>query len=133
MTQRIQLAATASATAVLPKHALLADDSSINLAVLKSMLVRFGVRKVSTVGTGKDALDKLLADPTIDIVLTDMWMPVMGGEELVSKIRRIPKLTKLRVYAVTADVEIQKDYKKMGFNGILLKPLSLEKLKTLFG
>ena len=133
MTQRIQLAATTGDGAVLPRHALLADDSSINLAVLKSMLVRFGVRKVSTVGTGKDALDKLLADPTIDIVLTDMWMPVMGGEELVSKIRRIPKLAKLRVYAVTADVEVQKDYKKMGFNGILLKPLTLEKLKTLFG
>ncbi len=133
MTQRIQLAATTADGAVLPKHALLADDSSINLAVLKSMLVRFGVKKVSTVGTGKDALDKLLADPSIDIVLTDMWMPVMGGEELVRKIRRIPKLARLRVYAVTADVEVQKDCKGMGFNGVLLKPLTLEKLKTLFG
>ena len=133
MTQRIQLAATTADGAVLPKHALLADDSSINLAVLKSMLVRFGVKKVSTVGTGKDALDKLLADPSIDIVLTDMWMPVMGGEELVRKIRRIPKLARLRVYAVTADVEVQKDCKSMGFNGVLLKPLTLEKLKTLFG
>lgn len=133
MTQRIQLAATTADGAVLPKHALLADDSSINLAVLKSMLVRFGVKKVTTVGTGKDALDKLLADPSIDIVLTDMWMPVMGGEELVRKIRRIPKLAKLRVYAVTADVEVQKDCRGMGFNGVLLKPLTLEKLKTLFG
>ena len=133
MTQRIQLAATTADGAVLPKHALLADDSSINLAVLKSMLVRFGVKKVSTVGTGKDALDRLLADPSIDIVLTDMWMPVMGGEELVRKIRRIPKLAKLRVYAVTADVEVQKECKGMGFNGVLLKPLTLEKLKTLFG
>jgi len=133
MTQRIQLAATTADGAVLPKHALLADDSSINLAVLKSMLVRFGVKKVSTVGTGKDALDRLLADPSIDIVLTDMWMPVMGGEELVRKIRRIPKLARLRVYAVTADVEVQKECKGMGFNGVLLKPLTLEKLKTLFG
>ena len=130
MTQRIQLAATTADGAVLPKHALLADDSSINLAVLKSMLVRFGVKKVSTVGTGKDALDKLLADPSIDIVLTDMWMPVMGGEELVRKIRRIPKLARLRVYAVTADVEVQKDCQSMGFDGVLHKPLTPEKPKT---
>ena len=132
MTQQIQIAATAPVSSLMPKHALLADDSAINLAVLKSMLVRFGVRKITTVSTGKEALDKLLADATYDLVLTDMWMPVMGGEELVRKIRRIPKLSKLRVYAVTADVEVQKDYAKMGFTGLLLKPLTLEKIRTLF-
>ena len=132
-TQRIQLAVSTPENAVMPKHVLIADDSSINLAVLKSMLVRFGVKNVTAVETGKEALDKLLADPSYDIVLTDMWMPVMGGEELVRKIRRIPKLASLPVYAVTADVEAQKDYAGNGFTGILLKPLTLEKLKTLFG
>ena len=132
-TQRIQLAASTPENAVLPKHVLLADDSSINLAVLKSMLVRFGVKKVSTVGNGREALDRLLADPEIDLVLTDLWMPVMGGDDLVNKIRRIPKLSRLRVYVVTADVEVQKNYRSMGFTGVLLKPLTLEKLKTLFG
>ena len=132
-TQRIQLAVSTPENAVKPRHVLIADDSTINLAVLKAMLIRFGVENVTTSENGKEALDKLLADPSFDLVLTDMWMPVMGGEELVRKIRRIPRIAKIPVFAVTADVEVQKSCKGMGFTGLLLKPLTLEKLKTLFG
>ena len=51
-------------------------------------------------------------------------------EALVRAIRANPKLADMPVYAVTADVEIQKTYKSMGFTGIFLKPVTIEMLKS---
>lgn len=68
--------------------------------------------------------------PRVDLVLTDMWMPKMNGEALVRAIRANPKLADMPVYAVTADIEIQKTYKSMGFTGIFIKPVTIEMLKS---
>ena len=65
-----------------------------------------------------------------DVVLTDVWMPEMDGEDLVREIRSDPALKDLKVFAVTADVERQKDYAGMGFTGILMKPITFETLKS---
>ena len=60
-----------------------------------------------------------------DIVLTDMWMPEMDGEGLVKAIRASGRLKSLPVYVVTADVEMQKRFRDVGFTGILLKPVTV--------
>ena len=66
------------------------------------------------------------------IVRTDKWMPVLDGEGLIREIRAREKWNDLRVYAVTADVETQKTYKASGFTGILLKPVTLNQLQSIF-
>ena len=60
---------------------------------------------------------------------TDFVMPEMSGEDLVAAIRANPELASLKVYLFTADVEKKKTYAEKGFNGILLKPVTLESLK----
>ena len=60
-----------------------------------------------------------------------MFMPVMDGEGLVNEIRKSPKLASIPVYAITADVEMQNQYKQKGFDSLLIKPITLEKLKNL--
>ena len=67
-----------------------------------------------------------------DYVLTDVWMPKMNGRELVEKIRSDDRFAVLPVYAVTADVEEQKYSSEQGFTGVLLKPLTSDKLANLF-
>ena len=80
---------------------------------------------------GKEALDILTsAETPFALVLTDMWMPVMNGEELIREIRKEEQWKDLRVYAVTADVETQKTFKDSGFTGILLKPIKLSQLQS---
>ena len=66
-----------------------------------------------------------------DMVLTDMWMPNMEGAELVRAIRDDADLAHLRVVVVTADVEVRKSAAEMGFDDILLKPVTGEKLRGL--
>ena len=111
------------------KQILIVDDQKLNLAILQAMLSRLGIHKVLTAGNGKEALEMLQNCGNVDIVLTDMFMPVMDGATLVGELRKSPQLAKIPVYAITADVEMQSQHRQMGFNDILLKPITLEKLK----
>jgi len=67
------------------------------------------------------------------VVLSDMWMPVMDGAELVKRIRADERLAKLKVCAVTADVEARATYRELGFDSLLLKPVTINKLAELIG
>ena len=60
-----------------------------------------------------------------------MWMPNLDGTGLVRAIRANPRLASLRVVIVTADVEFQAQALELGFDGILLKPLTSDKLSAL--
>ena len=96
------------------------------------MLARLGIRNVLTAVNGKDALEVLKQNPDgVDLVLTDMSMPVMDGAALVREIRKSPQFAALPVYVITADVEMQSEYKQAGFDDMLIKPITLEKLKEL--
>ena len=110
---------------------LVVDDQKLNRRVLQTMLARLGIRKVLTAGNGQEAL-KVLHDPeNVDLVLTDMSMPIMDGAALVREIRKSPRFADLPVCVITADVEMQSQYRQMGFDDMLLKPITLDKLKGL--
>ena len=114
-------------------HLLIADDVPLNLSVLKALLKKIGVNDVETAVDGQDALEKLrTSERPFDCVLTDIWMPNMNGRDLVAKIRADERLAELPVYAVTADVEEQKNFAERGFTGVLLKPLTTDILSKLF-
>ena len=116
------------------KRILIVDDQKVNLIVLKTMLKKLGNFDVAMAKDGKEALDLLTsAETPFDIVLTDMWMPVMDGEGLVRAVRADEKLAKLPVHVVTADTEMPGKYKELGFDGILVKPVTVDKLKELLG
>ncbi|MBP5532221.1 MAG: response regulator [Lentisphaeria bacterium] len=116
-----------------PSRVLVVDDSSVNRAVLKAMLAKCGVTNVTMAENGREALEKLKADPAFDIVLSDLWMPEMDGRELVNAIRSEAKLAHLPVYLITADVEARGQAGADGFTDVLLKPVTLDKLRALLG
>ena len=64
------------------------------------------------------------ADRPFDLVLTDLWMPNLGGEGLVKEIRADAALASLRVVVATADVELRGKAAAMGFDDILVKPVT---------
>ncbi len=123
-----------TAEPAVPRRVLIADDQKVNLIVLKTMLKKLGPFEVVTAKDGKEALEILSSpDQSFDLVLTDMWMPVMDGEGLVRAIRAEGRFTALPVHVVTADTEMPAKYKEHGFDGILLKPVTVDKLKDLIG
>ena len=113
------------------KSILVVDDQKLNQSILRTMLSRLGFRNVLTAGNGMAALELLKITGNVDIVLTDMFMPVLDGEGLVREIRKSPELAKIPVYVITADVEMQAEFKAKGFDNMLLKPITIEKLQNL--
>lgn len=128
-TQVISLSVTDVNTKV--RRVLIVDDSPVNLAVLRSMVKRFGINDVVTAVNGREALELLMAGPAFDLVFTDIRMPIMDGPAFVQAARKNPAFANLRIFAITADAEAQNDFSSMGFSGLLLKPLTLQKIKEL--
>ena len=112
---------------------LIADDSRVNLVVLKSILKKLGAEEIVTANDGREAWDLLRArtGAPFDAILTDMWMPEMDGAALVRSIRTSAPHATLPVYAVTADVELRENHADDGFNDILLKPVTPDSLRTI--
>ena len=115
----------------MPRRILVVDDSPVNRAVLKAMLKKLGITDVELAVDGRAALDVLEGDRSFDLVMSDMWMPVMDGAELVKRIRGDERLARLKVCSITADVEARATYREQGFDALLLKPVTIEKLTEL--
>ena len=116
-----------------PVKVLVADDTKMNQIVLKAMFGRLGVTDIFFADNGREALE-IITDPDapkFDIVLADMWMPEMTGQELVAAIRANPAVAKTRICLFTAEVEMKETYEQIGFDDILLKPANLETLRKL--
>jgi signal transduction histidine kinase len=68
---------------------LVVDDEDILLTMAETILTEYGYR-VLTANSGQKALVILSGGDThVDLVLTDLVMPTMGGRELVERIRQI--------------------------------------------
>ena len=109
---------------------LLVDDVEMNLKVLRALCEKAGIPQIHTVSSGADALNYLQAH-SCDLVLTDMWMPHMNGAELAQRIKTDTALKALPVVAITADMEARDNFDLIHFNGILLKPVTLAKLRLM--
>jgi signal transduction histidine kinase/CheY-like chemotaxis protein/CHASE3 domain sensor protein len=75
------------------KRVLLVEDEIVLRMSTTDMLEQMGC-VVSGVGTGEQALDLLAKDGKFDLMLTDLGLPGMSGEELASLVReRFPTLS----------------------------------------
>ncbi len=71
------------------EHILIVDDEALLIDVLQQMLENLGYR-VSATNDGKTALEMYCRKPdAFDLVLTDMTMPKMTGDELASELLKI--------------------------------------------
>jgi len=68
---------------------LVVDDEGLLLTMAETILSEFGY-KVLTASSGQKALEHLSQpDMKVDLVITDLVMPGMGGRELIERIRKL--------------------------------------------
>ena len=112
---------------------LIVDDIFTNRLLLTQILRNIEL-DFDEVCNGKEAIEAL-GSKDYDLVLMDIEMPVMNGIETTAYIRRelpSPK-NRIPVVALTAhNPEMYfEDFKNAGFDRMLTKPYSIEKLSEL--
>ncbi len=111
---------------------LIVDDNEMNLMVAEKLLRDTKV-KINTVASGKECLKKTLQD-RYDVILMDHLMPEMDGIECLHAIRSqtggLNQNTPVVILTANAGGENQELYRREGFDGYLLKPISGTKLEA---
>lgn len=119
------------------KKLLIVDDNELNIKVLNKAIKSYNFL-IDEAHNGKECIEKINQGNTYDLILLDILMPVMGGEETIKHLKSFPNF-KTPVIALTADAMsgAEKKYKGMGFDGYMAKPFSREmiskKLYSVFG
>jgi two-component system chemotaxis response regulator CheY len=108
---------------------LVVDDSVTMVMSLKSSLTMNGFL-VETANQGQVALDKLKSGIKPHLIITDVNMPVMGGMELIGKVRAMPGFKFIPILTLTTESEASKrnEGRRLGATGWLVKPVSGEDL-----
>ena len=107
-----------------PKRVLVVDDQKMNRMLVEVMLASAGC-VVTQAESGVEALELLGREP-FDVVLLDISMPGMSGDEVIVHIRANPAYHGMRVVAYTAHA-MEGDRSRLlrrGFDSILTKPIS---------
>ncbi len=84
---------------------------------------------VLSAGDGFEGLT-ILKEKTIDVVFLDIWLPNMGGIDVLKKIKEEYPDTEVVVISGHANIDIAVKAVKLGAFDFLEKPLSLEKIVT---
>jgi two-component system chemotaxis response regulator CheY len=111
------------------KTILIVDDSVTMLMSVKNSL-SLGGYQVETASNGQVAIDKLNAGLKPNLIVTDINMPVMGGLEMIGKVRALPGCRFFPILTLTTESEAAKrdEGRRLGATGWLVKPISGDNL-----
>ena len=117
------------------KSVLIVDDEFGLADVTADVLTDLGY-EVDIAINGKLALERL-ATRTVDLVLTDVMMPIMDGPELIRSMRADSRFAKIPIILMSALPEAVPQGDAALHDGVLIKPYSLgellEMIKALIG
>jgi len=108
---------------------ILIVDDSVSMRQMVGFTLRQGGYEVVEAEHGQDALNKLAA-VTVDLILTDLNMPVMDGITLIRNVRKQPALKSKPILMLTTEglAAKKEEGKAAGATGWIVKPFDPEKL-----
>ncbi|RMG46424.1 MAG: PAS domain S-box protein [Chloroflexi bacterium] len=110
---------------------LVAEDNEINQQVVLRLLQALG-HQVTIVANGVEAVQKV-QQQSFDVILMDVQMPEMDGEEATRRIRALgnqiqqPRIIALTAYALA---DVRERCLAAGMDGFLTKPVRLQDLRN---
>jgi DNA-binding response OmpR family regulator len=115
--------AVASAVAG-PPTILLADDDAM-LRYLATSILEAGGYRVVQVRDGVDALEVIATGQDVSLLVTDLHMPNMNGEELVTRLRSRANTSLLPMIVLTGSDEYETEARLMdaGADDYIRKPI----------
>lgn len=111
-----------------PKKILLAEDDKINIFLMERLLIPLKFELVLAMN-GKEAVEKF-EQSTFDLILMDLYMPIMDGFEATKRIRELSQTPPIIVIsAARLDETLLKQ--EIGNDYFMSKPLEVIKFKLL--
>lgn len=117
-------------TELLKNRALIVEDNPVNQKVLARYLQTFGY-EYNTANNGKEALE-ILNQQQFDIVLMDIFMPVMDGFLATKAIRDLEEIStrkRIPIIGVSGNVSDQSKALESGMDDFIVKPIKKDALK----
>jgi CheY-like chemotaxis protein len=110
---------------------LIVDDKWENRSVLVNLLTPLGFM-VKEASHGEEGLNFLKTEP-VDLIITDLVMPVMDGFEFARQVRKLPQFQQIPIIADSASVfdVHQQESLAAGCNAFMAKPFHAEVLLDL--
>lgn len=110
---------------------LLVDDSAPIRDLLSTKLREAGM-DVLTASDGAEAL-KVADGKQLDLVVTDLNMPILNGLELAERLRATPEFRSLPILMHTIDAteEMKDRGREIGVTGWIVKPIDPHALVTI--
>ena len=114
----------------MPKIVLIVDDDEHLREIFASML-RFSGYEILEAATGREAVNKAISEKP-DLILLDIELPQMRGPDVARAIRNNPTTAHMPIIGCSAFFgwEYRKDALDAGMDDYLVKPISLEVIKT---
>jgi two-component system chemotaxis response regulator CheY len=117
-------------------NVLIVDDSPILRMAIRKVVRLAGVEddRIHEAGNGREALD-VLETVWVDLVLLDLNMPVMDGEQFAIELRKNPELADVAVVVVSTEGNRDRlqRMRDLGVMDTLRKPFEPEDLHRLIG
>lgn len=115
-------------------HVLLVEDNGVNQKVATCILKRLGLT-YSVANNGGEAVALIKSGEAFDLVLMDIYMPVMDGIEATRQIRLWEQEAAMQPHRIVAlsaasQSDIQ-DAFAAGVDGYIPKPIDVKKTKAL--
>ena len=109
--------------------ALLVDDEKEILEIGVEVLQELGYEVVSA-GDGQEALEKFAARPDIDVVILDLTMPRMDGEQCFQRLRQLSPDVAVIMSSGYNEQEVRLKFAGKGLAGFIQKPYNLTSLRS---
>ena len=108
---------------------LVVDDDFINRKLLQTLLKKNPkVTEIIEAENGSDALDKMKKDPSINMILLDIMMPIVDGIEFLKIFRSDMNNAHVPVIVLSTDDTRKTEVYDNGANDFLRKPVMQDHL-----
>ena len=111
---------------------LVVDDSETIRKQIQFCLERQGINTVLA-EDGAEGIDIYWKNKDIDLILTDLYMPVIDGIEMIARIKRLGYRGPVVVISQSGENDKIQQAKELGISGWIIKPIGEELLRHSIG
>jgi DNA-binding response OmpR family regulator len=108
------------------KKVLICDDDEGIADLLVMVLEEAGFNAISEINSLN--VYRVIEEEQPDLLLLDLWMPVLSGDQVLKILKSNPKTSNLPVIVISASMEGKKIATLSGANDFLAKPFDIDQL-----